>query len=400
MSIANEIQRIQSAKADIKSAIEEKGVTVGDGTIDTYANLINLIPSSVDIPNNPEMQTGSFRVPEDTAEAQHISWNMSKTPNYFVVYADNDEQTTYTFLCLFYGDFFNSFTNTDKQFLIHHGATANTYGGGQRSFHLGGVQSIDKNGVSFIGFGTQYYFRSSINYKWIAWTDEANTESLYEQGFEDGKNSVYSADRFFRNCKQVKICSLNDLYEIYGSSSVVINLDKANTLEWFCAVSISEVSNVNTTVEHLTINCPNQVSNIRELLYCGYNVADNTLKRLTLNVDTSKSTNFWGMFAYQQALEVVDGYPIDCSSATGSISMFNSTTALKDMRFVANTIKASFNVLPCPNLSTETTQSIIDGLADLTGGTAQTLTLHATVGGKLTDTQKATITAKNWTLVY
>lgn len=45
MSIANEIQRLQSAKADIKNAIEEKGVTVGDGTIDTYAEKISQISS-------------------------------------------------------------------------------------------------------------------------------------------------------------------------------------------------------------------------------------------------------------------------------------------------------------------------------------------------------------------
>lgn len=45
MSIATEIQRLQSAKADIKSAIEQKGVTVGDGTIDTYAKFIDQITS-------------------------------------------------------------------------------------------------------------------------------------------------------------------------------------------------------------------------------------------------------------------------------------------------------------------------------------------------------------------
>ena len=45
-------------------------------------------------------------------------------------------------------------------------------------------------------------------------------------------------------------------------------------------------------------------------------------------------------------------------------------------------------------------QSIIDHLKDLTGATAQTLTLHKDVGNKLTEAQKATITAKNWTLVY
>jgi hypothetical protein len=45
-------------------------------------------------------------------------------------------------------------------------------------------------------------------------------------------------------------------------------------------------------------------------------------------------------------------------------------------------------------------QSIIDHLKDLTGQTPQKLTFHATAGGKLTDVQKAAITAKNWTLVY
>lgn len=43
MSIATEITRLQKAKSDIKSAIESKGVTVGDGNIDTYAEKINAI---------------------------------------------------------------------------------------------------------------------------------------------------------------------------------------------------------------------------------------------------------------------------------------------------------------------------------------------------------------------
>ena len=43
MSIATEIERLQKAKADIKNAIEEKGVEVGDGSLDTYAEKINAI---------------------------------------------------------------------------------------------------------------------------------------------------------------------------------------------------------------------------------------------------------------------------------------------------------------------------------------------------------------------
>jgi hypothetical protein len=123
-----------------------------------------------DLPNGiTEMKTGSFTVAEDTNETQYVAFNMQETPTNFIVYADNDEQTTYTFLCLFYGDLFKSFTGVDKQFLIHHGTSATNYGGGQRNFTQGGVQSIDKNGVSFKGFTPSYYFRSSIKYNWIAW---------------------------------------------------------------------------------------------------------------------------------------------------------------------------------------------------------------------------------------
>ena len=47
MSIATEITRIQTAKADLKTAIEGKGVTVPSATkIDGYASLVSSIPSS------------------------------------------------------------------------------------------------------------------------------------------------------------------------------------------------------------------------------------------------------------------------------------------------------------------------------------------------------------------
>ena len=46
MSIADEITRLQNAKTSIKTSIENKGVIVGDGTIDTYASKINEISTS------------------------------------------------------------------------------------------------------------------------------------------------------------------------------------------------------------------------------------------------------------------------------------------------------------------------------------------------------------------
>ena len=48
MSVNSQIARIQNAKAAIKTAIEGKGVTVGNGTIDTYAEKINQIVTGDD----------------------------------------------------------------------------------------------------------------------------------------------------------------------------------------------------------------------------------------------------------------------------------------------------------------------------------------------------------------
>ena len=44
MSIASEITRLQTAKSDLKTAIEGKGVTVSSGTtLDDYADLVDSI---------------------------------------------------------------------------------------------------------------------------------------------------------------------------------------------------------------------------------------------------------------------------------------------------------------------------------------------------------------------
>ncbi len=263
MSIANEIQRLQGAKADIKAAIENKGVTVGDGTIDTYAEKI-----------------------------------------------------------------------------------AEISGGGSGD---------------------------------------------YEQGYEDGKNSVVQIDRA---AKTITFVNLNTL----GKTKVVLNLDNVTTLSNL--FQVANADNENTTVERLTINTKNKITSMAQSFYCHTSGYDKALKHLTLNVDTSDVTTFNLCFNNQRTLETIDGTPLNLSSTTNVSNMFGYTNSLVEVRFVPNTISKSIAFSQSANLSTETIQSIIDGLADLTGGTAQTLTLHSTVGGKLTDTQKATITAKNWELVY
>lgn len=78
---------------------------------------------------------------------------------------------------------------------------------------------------------------------------------------------------------------------------------------------------------------------------------------------------------------------------------FQNCTALVEVR-ITGLINLSVSFAQSSKLSFASIESIINHLAKRTGLPAMTLTLHSSVGAKLTAAQKATITAMNWTLVY
>ena len=83
----------------------------------------------------------------------------------------------------------------------------------------------------------------------------------------------------------------------------------------------------------------------------------------------------------------------------GFTNTFYNSTALENITF-EGVISKNISFAQSPKLTNDSVQSIIDHLKDLTGSTAQTLTLHADVGAKLTQTQKDAISAKNWNVTY
>lgn len=123
---------------------------------------------------------------------------------------------------------------------------------------------------------------------------------------------------------------------------------------------------------------------------------------------------------YSCKFTVIGTVDLSHYSGTAVASLFNSTSIVTIRSFsppntamaatcwqselrnltIGGAITKNMNLSRCSKLTDASVQSVIDNLADLTGQTTQTLTFHATVGGKLTDAQKATIAAKNWTLVY
>lgn len=80
MSIADQITRIKNAKAAIKTAIEGKGVAVGTGTIDTYAEKIDQIQQGGD--------ATTIMLIERTGTSVQIPAGTTKIGNYaFYVYS-------------------------------------------------------------------------------------------------------------------------------------------------------------------------------------------------------------------------------------------------------------------------------------------------------------------------
>lgn len=139
----------------------------------------------------------------------------------------------------------------------------------------------------------------------------------------------------------------------------------------------------------------NVVCDATNIFYIGNyaNAQIETVDISELNIKFGSSVN---AFLNQSALVSIIG-DIDMSACTNTLNFFTHCKKLVDVRLKPGTLAISLSVGYSPLLSAESIQSIIDGLADLTGSETKTLTLHASI--VLTDEQKATITAKNWTLV-
>lgn len=191
-------------------------------------------------------------------------------------------------------------------------------------------------------------------------------------------------------------------------------------VNWFqYATSMSGFFNEVTFPENteIEINLPN-IKNLYHSFYYAINVRKIKISGNNNKNSVSADGTFWGAsnvevidltdfncifsnmgntFRQCSKLKYIYG-EIDCTKATSLQSIFMNDTLLEYVRFKKSSIHKSIDFVLQKNLTDETVQNIIDGLADLTGQTAQTLTFHSTVKAKLTEAQIATITSKNWTL--
>ena len=147
----------------------------------------------------------------------------------------------------------------------------------------------------------------------------------------------------------------------------------------------------------------------------------NNLKQLLIDkgiiLDTSKSSNASYMFRNSKLthlpfldlsnagyLGATFAYSPDLTELSIKVNenatfpnCFDYDTSLTDVT-VSGTIGNEIRFTQSPLLSSESVQSIIDALKDLTGKTSKKVYFHSSVLERITDEQFATITAKNWTI--
>lgn len=112
---------------------------------------------------------------------------------------------------------------------------------------------------------------------------------------------------------------------------------------------------------------------------------------------TTKAKNVSFMCASCDTLEVIRGI-LDFSKCNDLSGVFNGISNIRELRFAENSIVADLTLAWADKLSDLTVQSIVDGLAVLTGETSHTITFHSTISQKLTDEQKQMISQKGWSL--
>lgn len=151
-------------------------------------------------------------------------------------------------------------------------------------------------------------------------------------------------------------------------------------------------------IEELNIiNIPDFAINAASMFSLAPNLIPDKLKIVSFSPKVIFS-NSPMLFNGRSSLEIING-EFDLSEITSSNSqgnMFNNCFSLREVRFIQGSIKYSLSVASSSQLSDESIQSILDGLA--TVSSTQRLALNSAVYAKLTEEQKQSATDKGWTI--
>lgn len=202
------------------------------------------------------------------------------------------------------------------------------------------------------------------------------------------------------------------------------SLTTIDTSHWSFNEKLTSISNIFsgcTKLQYIDVSNWNtgNISNFNSAFYnIGYNLTGDNYVTLDVSKwDMKNAVNLNSMFGATHKIKELDLREWEVPNVTNTTGMFgytspqstrklvtlvggetienvlaNGTTAMKDL-------KVGLVIAAFPEIDRASLRALINGLADLTGQTAQTLTLGATLMAKLTEEDIAIATNKNWTIV-
>lgn len=208
-----------------------------------------------------------------------------------------------------------------------------------------------------------------------------NEERVYNKGYTDGFNSAPPDLLPYLKSLTFKGVQLPD-----NMRNVVLNVPQVEKFDTYQQFGLNNATSI-------TIICNAALSFNHTFYDCADLKSIEIVKENGGSVFSGASATF--TFHSCKLLESIIG-EIDFSQTTATNNPFYNCFQLKEMRWKPLSLSVTMRIAQSPNLSPETIQSVIDGLADLTGQTAQTVSWHSSVLNKLTNEQCTQMENKNW----
>lgn len=144
------------------------------------------------------------------------------------------------------------------------------------------------------------------------------------------------------------------------------------------------------------INIPDRAMDCSSLFSLSPNIIPDKMKKITISPKLRVTRITLG-FNVRYSLQTIVG-ELDFSECEPNQQQnpFNGCTSLIEVRFTPESIKQNLSFTQSSQLSDESIQSILDGLANVS--TTRTLSLNSAVYAKLTEEQKQSATDKGWTI--
>ena len=223
-----------------------------------------------------------------------------------------------------------------------------------------------------------------LNMKYVPYNNAMNTfyNNVCVREMNVDTSSWSSLNNAFRACYFLTKINEGNIVDCSGMAKY------GNFLNTFYGCSsLEEVS---------LINIPERTLDCSSIFSLAPNIIPDKMKKITFSPKVKVSRIVLG-FNGRNSLQTIVG-ELDFSECEPNQQQnsFNGCTSLIEVRFTPESIKQNLAFTQSSQLSDESIQSILDGLA--TVSSTQTLALNSAVYAKLTEEQKQSATDKGWTI--